>query len=49
MSLDNDIKVSVLLGGVQNTKARDHLELNVGRLTSYASVRSEILDFRRGK
>ncbi len=33
------------MGGSQNPKVRDHLELNAGRLTTYSAVRSEILNF----
>ena len=48
-TLDPDIKVSVLMGGMQNQKVRDHLELNATRLDTYPAVRAEILNFAVAK
>lgn len=36
------IKHGVLAGGVRNPKVRDHINLNVGKLTSYESLRNEV-------
>jgi hypothetical protein len=44
-TLDPDIKVSVLMGGMANAKVRDHLELNAARLDTYDVVRAEVLNF----
>ena len=44
-TLDADIKMSVLMGGMQNQQVRQHLELNAARLTDYPTLRAEILNF----
>ena len=44
-TIDEDVKISVLIGGMQNAKVKDHLELNAGRLDTYRQLRSEILNF----
>ena len=44
-TLDDDIKMSVLMGGMQNQQVRQHLELNASRLTDYPTARAEVLNF----
>ena len=44
-TLDPDIKVSVLMGGMANPKVRDHLELDAARLDTYQAVRAEGQNF----
>lgn len=43
--LDDDVKMSILIGGMQNTKVKDHLELNASRLEKYAQMRNEVINF----
>ena len=47
--LDQDVKISVLIGGMLNVKVRDHLELNAARLDTYQQLRAEILNFAVAK
>ena len=48
-TLDSDIKASVLMGNMANTRVKDHLELNAARLDTYKAVRGEILNFAVAK
>lgn len=48
-TLDPDIKMSVLMGGMRNTKVREHLELDASRLNSYTDARTEVLNFAVAK
>ncbi|CAK0841766.1 unnamed protein product [Prorocentrum cordatum] len=47
--LDEDVKISTLVGGMQNTKVRDHLLLNAARLDTFQRLRAEVLNFAVAK
>ena len=46
-SIDDEMLMGIIINGIQDNNIRDHVIRNASRLTSYQSVRAELLEMSR--